>query len=309
MKHFMDIEQVREIDIPISEDVIKKNNVRTFEVGDHIVIQEKIDGANASFTYEDGKLVAFSRKKELDYQNTLRGFWNWVQTLNAEEYKDDARYIFFGEMLVSHTVKYFQDAYNKFYFYDMYDKIEEKWMPQDFVKQMAEKHNLEYVHTFYDGEFISWDHVKSFLHSPGYGDSQEGCVIKNMTKLNNEDCRNPFYLKIVNDEFKETQKVNHIKKVLDPHHEMEKAHALELMQSIITENRIKKELGKMIDEKILPSEITPQDMRIVSKTLCKRVYDDCVKEEPEIIQEVGEYGGKLCNQLSMQYARHIILGT
>lgn len=309
MKHFIDIEQVRDKDVQISEDTIRKKNTVTFEPGDTIQITTKVDGSNSSFTYEDGKLLCFSRKKELDYQNTLNGFWNWVQTLNAEEYKEDSRYIYYGEWLVRHTVVYKDELYLKFYFYDIYDSEEEKWMPQDFVKEQAKKHNLNYVNEWYYGPFISWDHVRSFLDKKVYAiEKEEGVVCKNITKLNSEDCRNPFYLKIVNDEFKETQLKNHIKKVLDPQKIEDQNRAEELMSHIVTKNRVQKEIRKMVDEGILPNEITPKDMSIVARYLPKRIYDDCVKEEPEIVKECGEFGGKKCSQIAMQHARKILIG-
>jgi hypothetical protein len=49
-------------------------------------------------------------------------------------------------------------------------------------------------------------------------------------------------------------------------------------------------------------------MKTISKILPKRVYEDCTKEEPEIVQAVGEYGGKVCSQLTMRHAKEIVLG-
>lgn len=308
MKHYIDIENARFEDIDLGNDVIRKSNVSAFEVGDHIVIQEKVDGSNASFTYEDGKLAAFSRKTELSYNNTLRGFWNWVQSLDAEEYEEDSQYIFFGEWIVSHKISYNQDAYNKFYFYDVYDKNNERWMSQSFVREMAEKHHLGYVHTIYDGPFISWEHCQQFMNVPVYGEQAEGRVVKNITKLNSPDCRNPFYLKLVNNSFKEISLQNHIKKVLDPQRIEERKNAEELMKQIVTQNRVEKMIHKMTDEGILPQNITPKDMGIVAKNLPKMIYEDCVKEEPEIVQAAGEFGGKICGSLTMQFARQMLLG-
>jgi len=309
MKHFVDIEQVRPEDIQISEDSVRRKNVGSFEVGDIIQITTKIDGSNSSFTYEDGKLQAFSRKKELDYQNTLNGFWNWVQSLNAEEYKEDQKYIFYGKWEVRHTVKYREEIYNKFYFYDIWNKEEEKWMPQDFVKEMAAKHKLNYINEWYYGEFISWEHVESFLDKTVYAiNKEEGVVIKNMTKLNSPDERNPFYLKFVNPEFRETQLKNHIKKVLDPQKLEEQNRAEEIMKQIVTYNRVQKEIHKMMDEELIPKDISAKDMKIIAQNLPKRIYEDCVKEEPELVAEAGEFGGKKCNSITMQFARQIILG-
>ena len=66
-KKFMDISRVK------FGDELTPSNTGGFEVGDRIQITEKWDGSNASIRYdvETGKLVAFSRRLELTYNNTL----------------------------------------------------------------------------------------------------------------------------------------------------------------------------------------------------------------------------------------------
>ncbi len=61
IKHFMDIQRIRE-----QADEGTASNIGGFSVGDHIVIQEKVDGANASIRYdrETGKLAGFSRNQQ-----------------------------------------------------------------------------------------------------------------------------------------------------------------------------------------------------------------------------------------------------
>lgn len=306
MKHFIDISRIKEDEG--SELTI--SNIGAFQPGDIIQISEKVDGANASIALDDnGNLVAYSRKNELNYQNTLRGFWNYVQTLDKEKFQDLGKYVCFGEWLISHTVKYNADAYNKWYVYDMYDTETEEWLPQSVVKEFAESHGLEYIHVLYEGEFISWDHCRTFLNSPAYGDSQEGIVVKNMSKLNSPDVRQPFYLKIVNDSFMETKAHNHIKKVLDPQHQEEKNQAEEIANEVVTKARVQKEIHKMIDEGILPEKLQPKDMSVVARNLPKRIYDDIVKEELKRISDTigNQYFGKAVNAVTMNYAKEIVL--
>lgn len=304
MKHYMDIVRIKQGDEELTED-----NTKCFEIGDRVIIQEKIDGANASFTLgDDGQLIAFSRKNELTATNNLRGYWNFIQTLNAEEYTDLQDKICFAEWLIPHTVVYDKEAYKQVYVFDLYDKQNEKWLPQDEVKTFAEKHGLNYIHTLYDGPFVSWDHVKSFCNSPAYGERQEGVVIKNQTKLNDPDVRQPFYLKIVNDSFKETQLKNHVKKVLDPQHVKEKQEADESAEQLVTKARVLKEIHKMIDEGILPEKLQPKDMGVIAKNLPKRIFDDVVKEESEYLDIGNQYIGKAINNITMKYAREIVTG-
>lgn len=309
-KHFMDIERLREFDENIGEGIVKKSNANGFEVGDWIVIQEKVDGACASCRYdiETDSLIAFSRKKQLDYKETLRGFWNYIQSLDVSKFRNMPNLVFFGEFLVSHTVKYNKDAYGKWYLFDVYDLDKERYITQSEVKCLAKHIGLEYIHTLYEGEFISWEHCRSFCNTPAYGDSQEGIVCKNISKLLDSDNRFPYVLKIVNDSFSEIKKSNHIKKIEDPHKLKEKEHAQELISAVVTKARVLKEIHKMVDEGLLPSNISPQDMSTVAKNLPSRIYNDLVKEEIETLIAAGEYGGKICSHLTMKHAKEIILG-
>lgn len=295
----MDISRIKE------NTELTVTNTEGFHAGDHIIIQEKVDGSNAAIAYdkETNKLVAFSRKQTLDWNNTLNGFWNWVQTLAVEPFAKYPNYVFFGEWLTSHTIKYIQDAYKKFYFYDVYDKENKCYLPQSDVKSLADELNLRYVQTFYDGEFISWEHCMSFMYKSDIAvDVPEGIVVKNQTELNNPNSRTPFVLKIVNSQFSEIKKDNHRQKVAA------KAKASDIVEQIVTKNRVQKELHKMIDEGILSEKIEPQDMKIVAQNLPKRIFDDCVKEENELVVEAGEFFGKMCGSATMNWAKKIIFG-
>ena len=304
-KKFMDISRIKE------DTELTVANTSGFHVGDHIVIQEKVDGSNSAIAYdkETNKLVAFSRKKTLGYDNTLNGFWNWVQTLAVEPFSKYRNYVFFGEWLTSHTIKYIQDAYKKFYFYDVYDKENECYLPQSEVKRLAEELNLRYVQTFYDGEFISWEHCMLFMHKSDIAvDIPEGIVVKNQTELNNSNSKAPFVLKIVNSQFSEIKNDNHRQKVEDPQKLAAKTKAFEIVEQIVTKNRVQKELYKMIDEGVLPQKIEPQDMKIVAQNLPKRIFEDCAKEENELVVEAGEFFGKMCGSATMNWAKKIIFG-
>ena len=307
MKHFLDIENAKFPD----ENSMVKSNVGGFEVGDHIIIQTKIDGANASIALdEDGNLLAFSRKNQLTMTNNLRGFWNYVQTLEKEKFQDLGNRILFMEWEVKHTVKYRPEVYNQAYVYDMFDMDTNQWQPQDIVREFAKSHGMNYIKTLYDGPFISWEHCKSFMDIPTYGEHEEGCIVKNQTKLNNPNCRTPFYIKLVNDSFKETQASNRVMKEIDPNDEIEKKAAEDSANQLITEARIRKEIYKMIDEQILPAEIRAQDMGTIARNLPKRIYDDIIKEDKEVFDKLqNKYIGKAIGSVTMNYAKKIVLGV
>lgn len=186
-KSFMDIQRLKE---GFADD---------FRPGDEIVIQEKFDGSNASFRYdvETGKLVAFSRRQTLNpLDNTLSGFYNYIQSLNADEFKDYPDYVVFGEWSgARNAIIYYPECTKKWYVFDIYDVNEQVYLQQSEVKKFAEEHGLDYINTYYVGPFISWDHVMSFMGTSAYGDIQEGIIVKNQTKLNDPNTRLPFVVK------------------------------------------------------------------------------------------------------------------
>lgn len=297
-KKFMDIER------------IKGDYALGFRKGDQVWIEEKYDGSNASIRYDEEtrKLVAFSRKRELSFDMTLSGFYNYVQTLDAKSFSDTPNYVIFGEWAVKNAITYYENSMRKWYVYDIYDVENEKYLPQDDVLAFADAHGLEFINVFYVGEFIDWEHVQSFVGKSAYGDIGEGVVIKNQTRLNDPNSRLPFVVKIVGEKFQEVKKDNHIRKMEDPQKLQAKEAAMEIMEFTVTKRRVEKELYKMRDEGILPVEWCDKDMAIVAKTLPKRIYDDCMKEEKEEMISAGEYAGKFSGQLAMKYAREIIIG-
>lgn len=306
MKKYIDIEVLRDADVDLGGGLFRKRNDLAFHVGDIISITEKLDGSNASTQYNDGKMLSFSRRQPLDELNTLAGFYTFVSSLNPKDYADTPDYVIFGEWLRKNKISYNDENMLKWYIYSIYDKKNEKWLSVDEVKEFAKSHGLTYVHEFYYGPFISWEHCRSFMNMPQYGDRQEGIVVRNITALSDENNRYPHILKIVNEDFAETMKSK--VRVVDPAVEAAKAESRALMESIVTKNRVKKELLKMRDDGILPNNIEPEHMGIVAKNLPKRIIADCVKEENEIFMKAGEYAGKMCASISMQIARDILLG-
>ena len=317
-KKFIDIDYIREDDLVIGKkedgtDAVRPKNTDAFEVGDIIQITTKIDGANASIAWDEttGKLEVFSRTNLLNKPGALRGFYDYVKT-EVEPKADWSQwfdYVFFGEWCVGHTIKdYNKEWFNKWRVYDIWDKSANSYLPQTTVKNICNQLGIEYIEELYYGPFISWEHCKSFLNkSTAYGPTQEGIVIKNQTKLG-IDNKYPCYLKIVNTAFAEHQHSKKEKKTTDPAKVLEKQNAEKLAATIITEARVKKLLLKLIDDGKLPIELKPTDMGIVMKLLPKRVFDDIIKEEKEIVVQLGEFAGKCIAAETAKQARKIVIG-
>lgn len=300
MKHFLDIQVA--VEVPTE---LKAVNTQFFAPGDTIQITEKIDGSNVSIQKVDGKLEAYSRRMQLDANNSLNGFYDYVQTLDPNLF--DEKYVVFGEWLIQRKLKYNDSAMYKWYVYDMFDLEADAWVTQDIVKEFCNKAGLTYIHVLYEGPFISWEHCKTFLHDPMYGDKQEGIVIKNQTKLNAPYSDDTYYLKIVNQEFKETKAYKAPKTADEIAAE---AQAQELAKTIITERRIEKMIFNLQDDGILPATLTMKDMKIIGQNLPKRVYDDCLKEEPETVKAIDDLDaipfGKICGSLVMKMVKQFI---
>ena len=304
MKHFMDIQRIREKTETVSSSLELLPNTGAFKEGDCIVIQEKVDGANASMRYdaETGKMAVFSRNQELFDDKALKGFWSYVQSLPADEFKSVESYVIFGEWLIPHAVEYRPDAYGKWYVYDIYDTEKKEYLLQTKVREFCEKHELIYVKTFYEGPFFSWEHCRSFAGQSEIALEQgEGVVVKNQTKRNCDDKQNPFVIKIVCENFSEVRKKK--KQIEDPEKRDEMKHAQEIVEQIVTVRRVEKEWMKMRDEGLVANMEVKSNMQILAKNLPMRIYQDCVKEEPEMVASCGEYFGKLCQKRVMKLVK------
>jgi len=279
----------------------KNNYFDVFKPFDDIYITEKLDGSNASFQYDKDtqKLCAFSRRTCLDFKNNLSGFYEYVQKLNSKDFKQYSDYRFFGEWNLNHLVKYQKGTDKKLYIFDIYDMINEKWTSQEFVNETCRKLNLDRVPIFYVGKFISWEHIQSFVGRTAFGETHgEGIVVRNETRLNDPDSKNPFILKFVSEKYKETSNA----KIKSPTAILELKENYDLAQAIVTLNRIEKTLYKMIEDSIIPLNWDESNMAQIARQLPTLVYNDCIKEESEIANSINNFG-KFCSQICMKIVR------
>lgn len=286
---------------------LKDKYALAFSKGEHITITEKIDGANASIGFEDGELSCFSRKQKLSPENTLRGFYTLVQTFDVEKYREvlGDRYIIFGEWLVSHTIKYPATRLSKFYVFDVWDTEVEQYVPWSVTKDFAAKLGLTTVPLFYDGPFVSWEHVQSFVGKTEMDaePTGEGVVIKSQDRLDNKSSNTPPYVKIVAAKFSEVHQSKPHE--VDPEKLAAKQAAETLAATIVTERRIQKLIEKAVDEGRLRADWDEKDLGTIAKFLCKDVYADCVKEEPETVAQIENFG-KIAAGIAMKLARGLV---
>ena len=307
MKKYLDIERC------------KQKYAETFNVGEDIVIQEKIDGSNASIRYdeESGTLKAFSRRLELDADNTLNGFWDYVQTLNLDTFKEilGSRYIVFGEWMgAKHAIKYPENVYGKFWMFDVWDTQIEQYLPYEETRSFYDKliacgnedNKFNFVPVFYIGKFESWEKTSELVGRTEVGaePTGEGIVIKRQNCLDSKSSRLPFYVKIVSEQFSEVHKSKK-QKAIDPEAIAKKEANLALAATIVTPQRVQKMIYKFIEDGLLPQDWDEHNLKDISKILPNAIYKDCVKEENETVQQVEDFG-KVAAKLSMSIVRDLI---
>lgn len=275
-----------------------------FNHGDEVIITCKLDGANSSVQYdnETGEVISFSRNHILDETNTNRGFYQLAKTFNIEKLKKYSTLRFFGEYLTKHKIQYPDDKMNKFYMFDIFDTENSVWLLPDEVIKLSEDCGFEYVPIFYQGPFISCGHVLEFVGKSGLGEEHgEGIVIKNITTMKNGNTKIPFVTKIVRKEFKEARATKQ-RKPQTPIDE----YNIELTKSIVTPARIEKLLYKMIDENLLEENWDSSCMANIAKHLPLMVYEDCVKEENDIVQQIDNFG-KISNKIVMHHIKQLLV--
>lgn len=259
-----------------------KSTLGVLNEGDHIVIQEKIDGANASIRRVGEDILAFSRNTPLDDYHTLGGFYQFAQELDLEFLNEN--FILFGEWTNPHKVKY-PEYQKEFFLYDIYDVENEEYMGLEDVRNSAEYFGLKLVPVFYEGEYQSFEHLQSFVGKTELGgmigdvESGEGIVVKNV------NYRNKFgdqkFVKLVTDAFREVQKQKPAKDPLQPVTAEQR-----FVNATVTPARVEKFLHKFVDEGILELPYGIEDMGIILKHMNQRIQEDILKEEKENFQEL-----------------------
>lgn len=266
----------------------KSSTQGVIKEGDIISITEKIDGANASFTYDADNplgISCYSRRLPLTSDNTLRGFYGWINDNIIpirEQLNPNYRYI--GEWLVSHKIQYQEDKYYQFYMFSIWDEETEQYLSDDVVIFEAERLGLKTVEYFYRGEFISYEHMSSFIgksnitKEPNTG---EGIVVKNVNYFDKHGKQ--VFVKLVSEKFAEVQK----QKLPKNPNINEKEFAV--IKSVLTKPRVEKLMLKLVDEELITKDdFVIESMGKLLKLLGNRVLEDMMKEESDLLMSIEE---------------------
>ncbi len=256
-----------------------------FTPGDHILIQEKIDGSNAHLVAREGGFDCYGMNYHLNDKNTLQGFYHWCK----DHYKNILSEFYgmkiYGEWLIPHHCEYQESFYCNFYVFDIMDG--NSYLPQDEVKRFCELCNFSYVPVLYDGPFISWKETQKYIGQTVMGKNKgEGIVVKNISKLNKAN--KLFYIKLVDKEYQETHPARELIKALTPEALEEEDNRTSLVASIMTQARIRKIILKKVDIGLLPTYWKTLDAKAILKVVKKDLISDCYKEEREVVSMIGK---------------------
>lgn len=182
--------------------------VEGIEVGQAHVFP-KLDGANASIWERDGSLRAGSRNRELSLERDNAGFLAWAVGRDEllQAVVDHPDWVIYGEWLVPHTFKaYREDAWKRFWVFDVYSRITEKLLHYDEYSSVLRELGLDVIEPLAivtngsDDRFVHLASTNTYLVQDG-GGAGEGVVIKNYAYTNRfgRQC----WAKVVRNEFKE----------------------------------------------------------------------------------------------------------
>jgi len=179
------------------------------EVGTSYVFP-KIDGTNGSIWYQNDCIQAGSRNRHLTLEADNAGFYHAMSISQAhiELTKAHPHLVFYGEWLVPHSLKtYRDDAWRKFYIFDVYDRSSEKYIHYDKYKDILDAALVDYIAPIAiikNGNYETYQECLSrnfFLIDDGKGNG-EGIVIKNYAYENKYGRQT--WAKLITNAFKES---------------------------------------------------------------------------------------------------------
>ena len=238
----------------------------------------KLDGTNAQLWVDpEGNLKAGSRNRKLELDNDNAGFYNAMikddKILSLFEGFPELR--LYGEWLVPHSLKtYRDDAWRKFYIFDVYDVETGEIYHYDRYKEILDAYELDYLAPIAIVKNGTREHYEKcldknvFLIKDGMGVG-EGIVIKNYEWQNKFG--NTVWAKMITNNFKELNHKEMGAPVIGGETLEEK-----IVAEYVDEHLINKTEAKIINEKATNEMFL--DKRDIPRLL-QTVFYDLINEE------------------------------
>lgn len=236
----------------------------------------KIDGTNAQLWWNGG-LCAGSRNRELVIGADNAGFYEWAkkQTVFKDFFAEYPNLRLYGEWLVPHTLKTYQEsAWRNFYVFDVMDGDE--YIPYDEYSKLLEKYGIEYIPPICKVENPTYERLANQLEKNGYliedgKGTGEGIVIKNYEYKNRFG--RTIWAKIVKNEFK----AKHAKVSVTELKES-KIIEQEIADRFVTKSLVEKEFAKIESENGWSSKLIPRLLNTIYYCLVKEESWNFIKE-------------------------------
>ncbi len=213
-----------------------------------VYIFEKIDGGNCQIRNIGGRIIPGSRSNFLegnriiDRVHWFKDFVRWVGKYfsNYPSLNLDPNFIIYGEWLAFHNILYNQENMDRFYFIDLFDTEERRFIPYDQALEYLEMMGIEICQTprrtsknkvnilriLKKGQVSMGELEKLLNQESDYREStKEGLVIK--------DYQNQEFVKILHPEFSE---------------KVESTRNMSEYERYVTQNRYRKTKNALIEE-------------------------------------------------------------
>lgn len=168
------------------DDLLMNPKEREAFLNTHIVIQEKIDGANLGFSMDSNKKILAQNRSHYVNSSTHEQFKKldkWI----SDHYNDlsnvleDGKYILYGEWCYARHGIYYDDLPDYFIAFDIYDRYNGKFLSTTkFYIQLSKGPSLHYVPIITSGVFTRLEDVNKLLkHKSEFTDGNiEGIYIR-----------------------------------------------------------------------------------------------------------------------------------
>lgn len=229
----------------------------------NVYIQEKIDGANGSFTLRDDGTIQFTSHYRIIPDDEMKMFAAGMQyvrrTVDVSKMKHG--YIYYGEYGIKHTLSY--DNLPLFIGFDVYDTNNGRYLDAESAKLEFERIGLTFVPMLRIVKYDELSDVDSDIPS-AYGPQQaEGLVIKSYDD-------NQQFAKIVNAQFKELNRA-----IFGSSNRRLGSDAEKIVHRYVTDARIMKVIYRHTDD---GEELHMRLMMILPQEVWDDVIDEHAKE-------------------------------
>lgn len=245
---------------------------------DVIVIQEKVDGANFRFHFnEEGNIIFGSRTQQLtdnngEYTNMAKVFTSCADYIKEQVMANTTKerriklmdYLFYGEAMHKHTISYDWENTPRFLGFDARKVSDGEFTCTTVVKALFEELGLETVPELLVIRAGLVPEINdAIVPKTKFGNTQaEGVVFKNITRN--------IYAKYVRNEFKEANAKTFGGN--PKYSKVDNTNNADFIFKYCTNARIEKLIHKLQDEG------NNLSMKMIGP-LIKRTYDDIVEEE------------------------------